>query len=204
MKKKKRLTTRKEPIQKRSLELRKSILEAATYILKQEGAHAFNTNRVAERAGVNIASLYQYYPNKESILFHLYEIEWSDTWGCLSQILKDKKLKPKEKLHDLIWSFFESEMAEADLRSALKQTEFLFKDSKEFKKIKEEAFKELFVFFSEFDQRASPDKILFKTQFIIRLITTFAEDATSSEKDVENLKRQSEIIYSMVSSYLET
>jgi AcrR family transcriptional regulator len=204
MSKKKRLTTRKEPIQMRSLELRKTILEASTYILKREGPYAFNTNRIAEKAGVSIASLYQYYPNKESILYHLQEIEWSETWGFLSKILKDPKLKPNEKLNNVIWSFFESESAEVELRSALKQTRFLFKDSKEFKKNKEEAFKELFVFFSEFNKQASPDKMIFKTHFIIRLVTSFAEDATSSETDLENLKLQSDVIYSMVLSYLES
>jgi AcrR family transcriptional regulator len=204
MSKKKRLTTRKEPIQMRSLELRKSILEASTYILKREGPYAFNTNRVAEKAGVSIASLYQYYPNKESILYHLQEIEWSETWVDLSKIINNQKLKPNEKLNNLIWSFFKSESAEADLRSALKQTKFIFEDSKEFKKNKEEAFKELFVFFSEFKKQASPDNMLFKTQFIIQLVTSFAEAATNSETDQENLKLQSDVIYNMVLSYLES
>jgi AcrR family transcriptional regulator len=204
MRKKKRLTNRKEPIQMRSLKLRKSILEASTYILKREGPYAFNTNRVAEKAGVSIASLYQYYPNKESILFHLQEIEWSETWVDLSKIINNQKLKPNEKLNNLIWSFFKSESAEADLRSALKQTKFIFEDSKEFKKNKEEAFKELFVFFSEFNKQASPDNMLFKTQFIIQLVTSFAEAATNSETDQENLKLQSDVIYNMVLSYLES
>ena len=132
--KKKKLNARKEPVQKRSIELRNMILEAATYILKKEGAFGLTTNKIAEKAGVNIASLYQYYPNKESILFHLHQIEWEETWSKLDKILKRQGLSPKLKLKELIWVFFESESSEAELRSALKQAEFIFKESKELKK----------------------------------------------------------------------
>lgn len=46
-------------------------MQAATYILIKSGWEALNTNAVAERAGVNISSLYQYFPNKESIVSEL-------------------------------------------------------------------------------------------------------------------------------------
>ena len=48
-----------------------AILDAATYVLVKGGWERFTTNRVAERAGVNIASLYQYFPNKDSIVAEL-------------------------------------------------------------------------------------------------------------------------------------
>lgn len=44
------------------------ILDAAAYILAERGLDGFTTNHVAARAGVNIASLYQYFPNKAAIL----------------------------------------------------------------------------------------------------------------------------------------
>src|SRR5262245_41076030 len=64
----KKTTPRKRPTQERAVFTVNAILEAATYILVKEGWGAFTTNRAAERAGVNIASLYQYFPNKESIV----------------------------------------------------------------------------------------------------------------------------------------
>src|SRR5215510_13475027 len=67
----KRTTPRKTPRQSRSVFTVDAILEAATYILVKEGWDKFTTNRMAERAGVNIASLYQYFPNKESIVVEL-------------------------------------------------------------------------------------------------------------------------------------
>ncbi len=46
-----------------------AVLEAATRIL--EAGEVFNTNRVAERAGVSVGTLYQYFPNKAAILAEL-------------------------------------------------------------------------------------------------------------------------------------
>ena len=62
---------RKQPVQQRAVQTVEAILEAAAYILVRDGWDRFTTNRVAERAGVNIASLYQYFPGKEAIVAEL-------------------------------------------------------------------------------------------------------------------------------------
>ena len=62
------LTARKTPRQARSRHTRDVILEAAARIITQDGLHRLTTNRAAERAGVSIGSLYQYFPGKEAIL----------------------------------------------------------------------------------------------------------------------------------------
>lgn len=59
---------RKSPKQARSRATVTAIMQASTYILVEDGWARFTTNRVAERAGVNISSLYQYFPNKLAIL----------------------------------------------------------------------------------------------------------------------------------------
>lgn len=59
---------RKAPRQARAHRTVGFILDAAAYILAEHGLAGFTTNRIAERAGVNIASLYQYFPNKAAIL----------------------------------------------------------------------------------------------------------------------------------------
>ncbi len=43
-------------------------MEAAAHILDAKGFEGFNTNAVAERAGVSVGSLYQYFPNKNAVL----------------------------------------------------------------------------------------------------------------------------------------
>jgi AcrR family transcriptional regulator len=69
--KKRRLKPRKTPRQERSRATVEAILEATTHILVRDGYAKLTTNRIAERAGVNIASLYQYFPGKEAIVAEL-------------------------------------------------------------------------------------------------------------------------------------
>ncbi len=61
------LKPRKTPRQQRSTETVNVILEAAARILERHGLDGFTTNAVAERAGVSIGSLYQYFPSKEAL-----------------------------------------------------------------------------------------------------------------------------------------
>ena len=64
---------RKQPVQERSKLMVEDIKIAASLVLQEGGLEALNTNRVAEVAGVSIGSLYQYFPNKESLLLQLQE-----------------------------------------------------------------------------------------------------------------------------------
>jgi len=59
---------RKLPTQARSRATYDAILKATAQILAGEGVDSLNTNRVAEVAGASIGSLYQYFPNKESMM----------------------------------------------------------------------------------------------------------------------------------------
>ncbi|MBB6242463.1 AcrR family transcriptional regulator [Rhodanobacter sp. MP1X3] len=65
------LRPRKKPVQPRAVETYAWILETAAQILEAQGIGAFNTNLVAERAGVSIGSLYQYFPGKDALLIAL-------------------------------------------------------------------------------------------------------------------------------------
>ena len=60
---------RKTPRQARSVTTVEAIFEATIQVLLSEGPVALTTTRVAERAGVSVGSLYQYFPNKQA-LFH--------------------------------------------------------------------------------------------------------------------------------------
>jgi AcrR family transcriptional regulator len=63
-----RRAPRKAPKQARSLETVKIIVEAAARILEERGHDGFSTNAVADRAGVSIGSLYQYFPSKDALI----------------------------------------------------------------------------------------------------------------------------------------
>lgn len=59
---------RKRPRQARSTVTVDAIMEASARILRANGLAGFNTNAVADKAGVSVGSLYQYFPTKEAIL----------------------------------------------------------------------------------------------------------------------------------------
>ncbi|WP_414449958.1 TetR/AcrR family transcriptional regulator [Burkholderia sp. 22PA0099] len=70
-----RLQPRKTPTQPRAAETVAAIVEAAAQVLEARGLDGFNTNAVAERAGVSIGSLYQYFPGKDALTVALMQRE---------------------------------------------------------------------------------------------------------------------------------
>ncbi|MFC6885818.1 MULTISPECIES: TetR/AcrR family transcriptional regulator [Actinomadura] len=66
-----RIRPRKQPRQVRAELTRQRILTAAAHVFGDHGYAAGTTNRIAERAGISIGSLYQYFPNKDAILAEL-------------------------------------------------------------------------------------------------------------------------------------
>lgn len=67
-----RPTLRRE-VGERAVELVDAIVEASALILAEHGYDGLTTNRVAERAGVSIGTLYRYFPNKEAIVSALFD-----------------------------------------------------------------------------------------------------------------------------------
>src|SRR5207237_4083987 len=59
---------RKQPKQRRSRETVEAIVQASIQVLGNSGWAGFTTNRVAERAGVSIGSVYQYFPEKSALV----------------------------------------------------------------------------------------------------------------------------------------
>ena len=64
---------RKLPVQARSKALVDAIAEACLRILDKEGEDALTVNRIAEVSGATVGSIYQYFPNKESMIAAVYE-----------------------------------------------------------------------------------------------------------------------------------
>jgi AcrR family transcriptional regulator len=96
MPRKRSVNPRKLPQQDRSRLTVEAILEATTHILTQEGYDKANTNRIAERAGISIGSLYQYFPNKESLMAALMEQHSNEIAQLMESKLKDLSDAPLE------------------------------------------------------------------------------------------------------------
>ncbi|MDF0581030.1 TetR family transcriptional regulator [Bradyrhizobium yuanmingense] len=130
------ISSRKPPQQARSTELVAAILDAAVQVLAKEGAQRFTTARVAERAGVSVGSLYQYFPNKAAILFRLQSDEWRHTSELLRDILADRAKPPPARLRALVHAFIRSECEEAAIRTALNDAAPLYRDAPEAREVR--------------------------------------------------------------------
>jgi len=114
------LEPRKAPVQARSAVTVEAISEATIQVLLSSGTAPLTTTRVAERAGVSVGTLYQYYPNKQSLLFavlqhHLGKVSSAVEAACARA--RGKKLT--EMVKDVVEAFVDAKMARTDISAAL-------------------------------------------------------------------------------------
>ncbi|GAB2861043.1 TetR/AcrR family transcriptional regulator [Pseudoduganella ginsengisoli] len=64
---------RKAPQQARSRNTVDVILEATARVFAQHGYAGTNTNLIAEKAGISVGSLYQYFPHKDALIAALHQ-----------------------------------------------------------------------------------------------------------------------------------
>lgn len=79
---------RRIPRQARAAETVAAIVEAAAQVLEGGGLAAFTTNAVAERAGVSIGTLYQYFGDKNGVLLALARQEMEAALAEIGRVLQ--------------------------------------------------------------------------------------------------------------------
>lgn len=113
-------TPRKRPRQARARLTVGAILEATAQILAKDGLRGLTTNRVAERAGISIGSLYQYFPNKSALITALMEAHVRDELRVLGKAFEEfHKLPLPAAIHQLISSHVKLHRADLELTRAL-------------------------------------------------------------------------------------
>jgi AcrR family transcriptional regulator len=111
---------RKTPIQARSTVTVEAISEATIQVLLSHGAERFTTTRVAERAGVSVGTLYQYYPNKQSLLFAVLEHHMNNVATRVEAACESACYKPlAEMIKEMVEAFVDAKMERADVSAAL-------------------------------------------------------------------------------------
>jgi AcrR family transcriptional regulator len=114
------LEPRKTPIQARSTVTVEAISEATIQVLLSHGVERLTTTRVAERAGVSVGTLYQYYPNKQSLLFAVLEHHLNNVATRVEAACESARHKPlAEMIREMVEAFVDAKMERADISVAL-------------------------------------------------------------------------------------
>jgi AcrR family transcriptional regulator len=114
------LEPRKIPVQARAAVTVEAIFEATIQVLLSHGTERLTTTRVAERAGVSVGTLYQYFPNKQSLLFavledHLDKVAAAVELAC--ERARGKRLS--EMVQHVVEKFVDAKMQRTDISTAL-------------------------------------------------------------------------------------
>ena len=198
-----KISSRKQPKQARSTELVAAILQAATQVLAKEGAHRFTTARVAEKAGVSVGSLYQYFPSKAAILFRLQSDEWQQTTNLLRAILENLNEPPLKRLRTLVHAFIRSECEEAAMRIALSDAAPLYRDAPEARKAKESGDRTVQAFMKEALPKASKATRTLAGELITMTLGAVGKQFSESPRTDPEIAAYADAMADMFCSYLK-
>jgi AcrR family transcriptional regulator len=115
-----KLEPRKTPQQGRSVATVEAIHDATIQVLLKNGADRLTTVRVAQRAGVSVGTLYQYFPNKQALLFAVLERHLLLVSKAVEDACATNHFQPLEVMVDeLVNRFIDAKLADRDTSVAL-------------------------------------------------------------------------------------
>jgi AcrR family transcriptional regulator len=113
---------RKTPVQTRAAVTVDAISEATIQVLLTQGSARLTTTRVAERAGVSVGTLYQYYPNKQALLFAVLSDHFDKVSSAVETACAQARYKPlADMIRTVVEAFVDAKMARIDVSLALYQ-----------------------------------------------------------------------------------
>ena len=119
---KKRFRPRKTPVQKRSQATVDAILDASAQVLRKKGYAKTTTNAIAERAGVSIGSLYEYFPNKEAVFAALKEkLHRSQFDSVIEHLSIDQTTPPEKIIENILAARINASLEQPDVVTVLQE-----------------------------------------------------------------------------------
>jgi len=154
------LKPRKAPQQARSAATLEAIHTATIQVLLAQGVGRLTTARVAERAGVSIGTMYQYYPHKQALLFSMIEQQL--------QTVANFMLDAAERLRGQEAGTVAEGLATAWLDAKTSESE---------------AFRALYGMVAEFDLAEGMGKVLEQMTLVFSDLLAQAPDARFADRD---------------------
>jgi len=117
------LSPRKRPRQARAAVTLDAIFEATVQVLLAEGLHRLTTTRVAERAGLSVGTLYQYFPHKQALLYALNERYLDIVAERVEQACRDRQgASTSEMVAGLVTAYWQAKTERRAVTRALYQS----------------------------------------------------------------------------------
>lgn len=114
------LNPRKSPRQSRSVATVNAIFEATLQVLRSDGPARLNTTRVARRAGVSVGTLYQYFPNKQALLFAALERHLAMLADAIEKACDENRSATVEAMAAaVVKAYLQTRMVQAEVTPAL-------------------------------------------------------------------------------------
>jgi AcrR family transcriptional regulator len=183
-------TARKHPQQERSRAMRERILEASLRVLQEEGALGFTTTRVADEAGISVGSLYQYFPNKHSLVMELHRNDVATGWARVESIL-DGSGTPREKVRKVTTWFFLSETEEvAQMGGVTGEIEVFLQHGIESEELFEVAIKRLSSFIAKSSShKHTRTELRFAAEFALTTIESVGKSVARRQVSTKEVER---------------
>lgn len=114
------LKPRRSPRQGRSVATVDAIFEATVQVLSSDGLMRLTTTRVARRAGVSVGTLYQYFPNKQALLFAVMEQHLAILADVIEEACDEVRGTTLETIAEaVVKAYLHAKMAQAEISPAL-------------------------------------------------------------------------------------
>ncbi|RCL40991.1 MAG: TetR/AcrR family transcriptional regulator [Gammaproteobacteria bacterium] len=178
---------RKKPKQLRSKLMFDNILKVSTRVIEEVSLKKFTTNKVAEAAGISIGSLYQYFPNKQSILIELERIAVDEMTANIESLLFGGNHNSQEQLFKVIEYFLITD-------SALYDNPFTINTEYSVQKNKIKNSLDFFLKSNGYIDEASDD---FLADYILMLVTGIGSKL-GKRKDIKDLDPWIKITFNSV------
>jgi AcrR family transcriptional regulator len=200
------LSPRKQPQQERSRRMRDRILEASIRVLRSDGPLAFTTTRVADEADISVGSLYQYFPNKQSLVVALHDDAVLRGWQHVRGILDGQSdWPPRRKVIEIARWFFATESTEmAELGVVLGDMDVFLRDRAEADGPYVEGIERFTQFVTEMStRRRSVEKARFDALLLMTTLESVGKTVAARQLGAAALDRWATATADMLCDYLD-
>jgi AcrR family transcriptional regulator len=191
------------PRQARSRALVEAILESTARVLVERGYADTNTNLVAERAGVSIGSLYQYFPNKDSLIAALHERHGTQMCAVIETVLATASPRDlRGHLVLLVHAMLAAHQVEPELHRVLEQEFPLFDVPRNQNLVDQSVFRSVRQLLENHRREVAPRDLDLATWMAMKTVEALVHAAVISPPPGHSMPAVEQAIVDMLAGYI--